>query len=93
MKYEWNEDKNLTNLAKHKVSFELASEVFNDPLHLVVFDRTENTEERWHALGMVYGQVLLLVVHTYKTVSGNEIIRIISARKATKYERRFYEEQ
>ena len=92
MKFEWDERKNLSNQSKHKVSFELASKVFEDPLHLPKFDRVVGNEERWHTLGRAMGIVLLLVVHTCRLHDGEEVIRIISARKATAHERREYEE-
>jgi len=75
------------------VSFELAVEVFNDPLHLTKFDRMEGDEERWHILGMVRNQLFLLLAHTYRTKDGEESIRIISARKATTHERSHYEQE
>ncbi len=92
MKYEWDEQKSKINLAKHKISFELAQLVFDDPLHLTQFDRVEDNEERWHTLGMIQNQLIALVVHTYRTVDDEEVIRIISARKATNHERRMYEQ-
>ena len=93
MRYEWDEHKNQINRRKPGVSFELASKVFDDPLHLTKFDRTVDGEERWHALGNALGVVLLLVVHTYRLQDGDEVIRIISARKATSHERRQYEDE
>ncbi len=92
MKYEWDENKNQINYAKHKISFELAKLVFDDPLHRTQFDRIEGNEERWHTLGMIQSQLIAIVVHTYRTIEGEEVIRIISARKATKLERRLYEQ-
>ena len=92
MKFEWDEVKNQSNQRKHKVSFELAAKVFEDPLHIAKFDRILDNEERWHTLGRAMGIVLLLVVHTYRLHDGEEVIRIISARKATSHERREYEE-
>jgi len=92
MQYEWDENKNQINRQKHGVSFELARKVFDDPLHLTKFDRIADGEERWHALGSALGIVVLLVVHTYRLQDGDEVIRIISARKATSHERRQYED-
>ncbi len=92
MKYEWDENKNKINYVKHKISFELAKLAFDDPLHRTQFDRVADNEERWHTLGMIQNQLLALVVHTYRTVDDEEVIRIISARKATKHERRLYEQ-
>ena len=80
------------NHAKHKVSFELASLIFDDPLHLVKFDRAVDGEERWHAMGSVLGGHVLVVVHTYKSKENEEIIRITSARRASSHERRQYEQ-
>ncbi len=92
MRVEWGNNKNISNRKKHGVSFELAQEVFDDPLALSKLDRVESGEERWHTLGMVDGILLLLVTHTVRDDEGEEIIRIISARKATAYERRHYEQ-
>lgn len=92
MRVEWDNNKNIANRKKHGVSFELAQEVFDDPLALSKLDRVESGEERWHTLGMVDGILLLLVTHTVRDDEGEEIIRIISARKATAYERRRYEQ-
>jgi len=92
VRVEWDERKNRTNRRKHGVSFELAQEVFDDPLALSKLDRVEAGEERWHTLGVVEGIVLLLVTHTVRDDHGEEVIRIISARKATAHERRHYEQ-
>jgi uncharacterized protein len=64
LKVVWDNQKNLLNQAKHKVSFETAQRVFNDPFHLSVQDRCENGEERWQTIGMVNGVIILLVAHT-----------------------------
>ncbi len=92
--YSWDHNKAATNLAKHGVSFEVAQLVFEDPYHLSHQDRIENGEERWQTLGMVEGVLLLLLVaHTWsQDDSGDEYIRIISARRATKLERKIYEQ-
>ena len=100
MRYEWDAAKNRQNQRKHGgISFELAALVFEDEHCLIGLDRIdENGEQRWHALGKVciepdYAAVLLLV-HTYREDShGEEIIRIISARRAEKHELRSYQEQ
>ena len=91
MRFEWDEDKNRTNLAKHGISFEAATWVFEDPFRVSVLDQSEN-EERWRTVGSAGGVVLLLVVHTTSDQDGQEVIRIISARKATAAERKRYEE-
>jgi uncharacterized protein len=87
----WDQNKNQSNKVKHKVSFELASLVFEDPFHLSILERIENGEERWHTIGIVGSVVLLLVAHTSIELDGEEVVRIISARKATKKERHKYE--
>lgn len=66
--------------------------MFADPNLVLMEDRVdEEGEQRWHALGMVGGRSLLVVVHVYReTENGEEIIRIISAREANKHEGRVY---
>jgi hypothetical protein len=71
------------------VAFEDAALVWADPLHLMKFDRIEAGEERWHAIGVAGGTVLLLVVHT---TPDDDRVRIIGARRATSKERRAYED-
>ena len=90
--FEWDEVKNKSNKLKHGVSFETAAHVFNDPLLLSVQDRHVHGEERWQSIGMVNGSVLLLVAHLFQEEDSAVVIRIVSARKATPYERRRYEE-
>ena len=91
MKITWDENKNALNKKNHRVSFELAQFVFDDPLHLSRQDRVVNGEERWQAVGTVDGTTLLLVAHTWSDDENEEHIRIISARLATKNEREIYE--
>ena len=91
MRFEWDEAKNRANRTKHHVSFELAIEVFNDPLHRSIPDRIVDGEQRWQTMGLVGGIVLLIVAHTYRDDGDEELVRIISARKATRKERRNYE--
>ena len=93
MRIVWDEAKNRANRSMHGISFETARLVFDDPLHVSLSDRSEHGEERWTTIGMVAGVVILLVVHTYGERNGEEIVRIISARKATKSERRRYENE
>lgn len=89
--FEWDEAKAHSNLKKHQVSFEIAARVFLDPLALSVQDRIEGGEYRWQTLGVVDGYLLLLVAHTVRQSDESEIIEIISARKADKKERAYYE--
>jgi uncharacterized protein len=90
MHFVWDEQKSRQNLAKHRVSFGLAKLVFEDPLHISVPDPYEG-EERWRTLGLIRGVVMLMVAHTVEEKDGEETIRIISARKATRTEREAYE--
>lgn len=89
LKFEWDPDKARTNRAKHRVSFEEASTVFDDPLFITFLDiEHSQDEERYITLGVSTDQRLLMIAHTER----EQVIRIISARKATKNEQRFYEE-
>ncbi len=89
--FEWDEDKARANLKKHHVSFEVAARVFLDPLALAYQDCIENGEHRWQTFGMVEGCLLLLVAHTVRHDEDGEVIRIISARRADKKEKKHYE--
>lgn len=75
MRYVWDENKSRRNLAKHKLSFETASLVFDDPNALNLHDRTVNGEERWLTLGLAGGIVILLVAHTDYEEDDDEVIR------------------
>jgi uncharacterized DUF497 family protein len=90
--FEWDLAKARANLRKHGVGFELALRVFADPLAFSHQDRIEGGEQRWQTLGMVDG-ILLLVAHTVTDHEDGEMIRIISARMATRKERRDYEQK
>jgi hypothetical protein len=78
-------------MVTHKVSFEIASLVFEDPFQLSILERIENGEERWQTMGLVGRVVVLLVAHTSLENEDEEVVRIISARKATGKERQTYE--
>jgi uncharacterized DUF497 family protein len=100
VRYEWDEAKNRANQRKHGgVSFELAALVFEDECCLVVQNRIDEVgEQRWHAIGTASiepgSAAVLLVVHVYKEdYYGEEIIRIISARRAEKHEIRRYQKE
>jgi uncharacterized DUF497 family protein len=90
MRFEWDEVKNRLNFEKHKISFDTARLVFDDPYARSIQDRVVEGEERWQTVGMIKG-LIVLVAHTYREESEEEVIRIISARKATPAERRIYE--
>ena len=94
MKFEWDTKKEQKNIRKHGVSFEQACYVFADPFALSLPD-TEHSEqeERWIMLGKSLNQTLLVVVHTYRDSENNEVVRIISARKAATTEQATYLER
>lgn len=88
MAYEWDEDKNFSNYLKHRVRFEEATETFEDPYRLVMEDY-HPSEQRYICLGMNPAIGLLVVVYCER----NNLVRIISARKPSPGERRFYEKR
>lgn len=89
MRFEWNSAKAARNLRKHRVSFEEAVSVFYDPLAATGADPDHSQdEERFVTFGMSSAGRPLVVSHTDR----GEAIHIISARRATQSERRFYEE-
>ncbi len=93
LKFEWNEEKSISNLQKHGVSFEEAKEIFEDPFHISKLNhRFDYFEERWITLGSTSKDKILVVANIFFDENGEEIIRIISARKANQKERKFYEQ-
>lgn len=98
IRFAWDETKNRSNQRKHDgIAFEVAAQVFRDPLRLTRQDRIEDGEERWQTLGVVHGVTVLLVAHTITEDDDEgepvEVIRIISARRATPRERKRYEQE
>lgn len=93
MLFLWDPEKADSNVRKHGVSFEMAQTVFDDPFQLSVLDKKLHDEERWITMGKTPHGKTLVVVHTYAvTEDGDETMRIISARRATKKEVSEYEE-
>jgi uncharacterized protein len=92
MKYEWDENKNRQNFKKHGVSFEMAVRVFVDTRAVDRMQISHDDEERRETIGIAYGAMILFVAYTSRDHEGEELIRIISARRADAYERRHYEE-
>jgi hypothetical protein len=91
MKFEWDDNKNLINIKKHGLSFELAEAVFLDEFCLELYDEEHSSleEDRFIAIGMLQNQIVIVtVVYTER----DDVIRIISARKATDIERKYYYE-
>jgi len=92
LRFEWDETKNEKNRAKHGIDFETARLVFDDPYCITFVDRVSGGEQRWHAIGSIAQIIVAVVVHTYHEEGSDEVIRIISARRATSHERRLYEQ-
>ena len=90
--FEWDEAKAKLNERKHGVRFDTAIRVFADPYALTEQDRIEGGELRWQTIGAVGGFVLLMVAHSVRDEGEDEIIRIISARRATRKECKRYDE-
>ncbi|MBT9330586.1 BrnT family toxin [Paracidobacterium acidisoli] len=90
--FEWDEAKAESNRRKHGVTFEEAMIVFDDPNAVFVEDRMVDGELRWHVIGFAAGTTLLLVAHTLHAApnESKEIVRLISARPATRRERILY---
>ena len=91
----WDPLKAQSNLAKHGVAFAQTATVLLDPLALTVFDAAHSqVEERWFTLGMSSEGRLLAVSHTWQHTGPIEVrVRIISAREATRNERRQYHDE
>jgi uncharacterized DUF497 family protein len=91
-KIEWDAEKNAENIRKHGVSFEEASTVFSDERALLLADPDHSTEEdRFILMGFSASLRIVVVCHCYRR--DDRVIRIISARKATKSERITYSER
>ena len=88
MRFEWDEAKNATNIGKHGIDFADAIDIFNHPLLSLIDDRENYNEERWIAIGWMKSLVGVVVY----TEQQGDVIRIISARKATKREVQHYEQ-
>ena len=87
--FEWDEDKNQTNISKHGISFEEAQTVFYDENALLIDDPDHSdAEDRFILIGISASLRLLVVCHCYR--QADKVIRIISARKATKSESKQY---
>ena len=92
IKIEWDPRKEAANKRKHKISFEEAATAFSDEVGRLIPDPDHSDDEdRFILLGMSWSLRILVVCHCYRESSS--IIRIISARKATKSERAIYGEK
>jgi uncharacterized DUF497 family protein len=88
MKFEWDQQKNQANIAKHDLDFADAPGVFRLPLRISLDERQNYGEDRWIGIGMLDRRVVVVVF----TEPDEQTIRIISLRKALPYERRRYEQ-
>ena len=94
MSWTWDPNKNDANKRKHKINFEDAQRVFDDPLRITDKDYSYPYEDRFRTIGTVEGR-LVFVAHTWaehESDTDAEAGRIISARKPTRHERQSYEE-
>ncbi|MCL2170006.1 MAG: BrnT family toxin [Defluviitaleaceae bacterium] len=90
MKFDWDPKKNESNFKKHKIRFEEAETVFLDDRAVEIFDeKNSNDEDRFIVIGISLVSRELMVCYCYR--NGEDIIRIFSARRATKAERQLYE--
>lgn len=78
-------------MRKHGITFDVARRVFDDPDAILDRDRFEGGEYRWQTIELVNGVIMLTVAHTVRDGAGAETIHIISARRASRPERRRYE--
>jgi uncharacterized DUF497 family protein len=89
MDFIWDEIKNEQNIKKHGVDFLDIPQVFNLPMLVVFDDKKEYGEDRWIGIGLLKTIIVVIVYTELK----NDKIRLISARKATKREKKYYEEK
>ena len=89
VRFAWDEKKNIANQFKHRIGFEAAMLVFEDPTSISIQDRDTEGEQRWITIGWVQDSIVL-VAHTRVYEEEEEVIRIISARKANPSERKIY---
>lgn len=88
MKFEWDERKNEINVSKHGFDFADADQIFNLPMVFELDERDDYGEDRWVGIGILDGRVVVVVY----TEPNEEMIRIISLRKALSHERKRYEQ-
>ena len=88
MIFEWDDEKEKINIEKHGIDFSLAALVFEDENRIEIYDRIHSeAEDRYITIGSINGTVvIIMVVYTER----GDAVRLISARKATKQERRIY---
>ncbi len=88
MRFEWDEEKNAVNIYNHKIGFADVPPIFNNPMLVELDEREDYGEDRWIGIGILRNIVAVVVF----TEPRQDTIRIISARKANKHERKRYEQ-
>lgn len=86
MRFEWDEKKNQSNIRKHGIDFADAVDIFNHPMLALLDEREDYGEDRWYSIGLIK---IMVGVVVYAERHG-DVIRIISARKATQWEVKRY---
>ncbi len=92
MRIKWDDAKNASNLRKHGIGFDEAIKIFDDPHYISRADRVVDGEQRWQSFGTMRGMLVVMVAHTWFDADGDEYVRVISARRATRQEREDYEQ-
>ena len=87
MNFEWDEQKNLVNIQKHGIDFADAWELWEAPMLTAIDDRSNYGEVRWIGIGLLRSRVVVVVW----TERNEDVVRIISLRKAIKHERAAFE--
>ena len=90
--FDWDEEKSRRNLRDHGISFDDASLVFDDIYRITKEDSVVEGEQRWRTIGIAFDISVVLVVHLEEDLDEDLLIRIISARKATKGESDDYDQ-
>src|SRR5277367_5516446 len=96
MRFNWDRTKAAENRRKHRASFEEACTIFSDPSILTMHDEKHSSEDdRWASMGMPVTRGIPVVIHSWPEPDepGEEIVRIISARRANGHERAIYTER
>jgi uncharacterized DUF497 family protein len=88
MQFEWDEAKNLENIRKHRIDFADVPDMFDGSMLVELDERTDYGEDRWIGIGFLRNDVAVVVW----TERQGDVIRIISARKANRYERQRFEQ-
>ncbi len=88
MRFEWDEQKNQTNVSKHGLDFADAWEIFTEPMLTALDSRKDYGEDRWISIGVLQSRAVVIVY----TERGEDTVRVISLRKAGTHERLQYEQ-